>query len=135
VRIILGFSATCQAAAYSPCSISDFSLLSRIANGQEFPLMPGGLVPVDNSAAVARVDLHVNRTMNGAAVLDSRVSDPLENRIEFLLLNAETEMEYWKWFGRFVEVQSQGVVDVNRAKGANARVGPWHAEQFRKEPR
>ena len=67
--------------------------------------MPGGLVPVDDSTSVTRVDLHVNRAMNRTAVRDSGDSDPLENRIEFLLLNTEAEVEYRKWFGGFVEVQ------------------------------
>jgi hypothetical protein len=43
------------------------------------------LVPVDPAAAELRVDLHVPRTVHGAAVSDSGSLDPSENRVEILL--------------------------------------------------
>lgn len=47
--------------------------------------MPVGLIPVDDAAPVLSVDLHIDRSVRGAAVLDSSCPDPLENGIELFL--------------------------------------------------
>jgi hypothetical protein len=59
--------------------------------------MPVGLVPIDDTTPILRVDLHVLRAADGAAVLDSSRPDALENRIEFFVIDPKAEVLDRKW--------------------------------------
>jgi hypothetical protein len=67
-------------------------VLASIANGENFPLMPIGFVPVDHSSAIVGVDPHVDWTSNCAPILDSSCLDPLEDVVELFLLDTEAEV-------------------------------------------
>jgi len=71
--------------------LSSWSLrLTRIADRQHLPLMTIGFVPVDNAAAVLRVNFEVDRAMNVAAVGYSRHFDPLEDSVEVVRTHSKT---------------------------------------------
>src|SRR5215471_1317724 len=66
--------------------------LPRITNGKDFPRVTVRFAPINDLATVLCVHLHVDRTMDRAAVLDTRSPEPLENSVERLIVDAKTEM-------------------------------------------
>ena len=103
--------------------------VARVAGGQQFPDVAVGLVPVDDAAAVLGVDLHVHRTVRHAAVGDARGADAGEDRVEFVLGDAEAVVHDGKVAFGLVEVEGEAVIDIHRAERAHPGFGPGHAEQ------
>lgn len=87
--------------------------MARITDGEQLPHVSIGFVPVDDAAAMLGVDLHVDRPMRRAAVLDSSIPDPPENGVELFLTHTEAVVVSWKSFGPLVEVEGQPVIDVH----------------------
>jgi len=74
--------------------------------------MPVRLVPIDDAAAILRVDLHIFWAAHRTAKLDSGRFDALENRIKIFLIDTEAEMLDRKRSVVVDEVEGQYVVNV-----------------------
>src|SRR2546422_1393251 len=68
--------------------------MTCIADRQHFPLMTIWFVPVDDSAAVLRVNSEVDRPMNVATVRYSSCPDSLEDDVEVVLAHSKKWDEY-----------------------------------------
>ena len=84
----------------------------RIADCQNLPLVPVGLVPVDVATSKLRIDLHIHGSAYRAAILDSSRLDALENRIEFFVIDTEAEVLNGERPVVIDEVEGQSVVNV-----------------------
>jgi hypothetical protein len=80
--------------------------LTRIAHRQHFPLMTIWFIPVDDAAAVLRVNSRVDRPMNVATVRYSSRLDSLKDCVEVVLAYAKTVVNDWKGVGPFIEVDA-----------------------------
>jgi hypothetical protein len=69
-------------------------------------------VPVDDAAAVLRVDSEVDRAMNVAAVRYSSRLDSPKDSVELVLTHSKTVVNHGKGIGPFIKVKSQSIVHV-----------------------
>jgi len=67
--------------------------------------MPFRFIPVDLSAAIAAVDLSINRAAHGAAIRDARRLDAGEDLIELGFIHSEAEVLNGKWLVGFDEIE------------------------------
>ena len=69
-------------------------------------------VPVDDAAAVLRVNSEVDRPMNVATVRYSGRPDSLKDDIEVVLAHSKTVVNHGNGVGPFIKVDSQSIVQV-----------------------
>src|SRR4051812_35522086 len=69
-----------------------------VTDGENLPLMPLGLVPVDHPAAVFGVDAPVHRAAHRAPISDPGGFDAAEDRIEAGVVDPEAEVVPRKGF-------------------------------------
>lgn len=93
-----------------------FLRLPGVADRQDFPYVVIRVVPIHDPASMLCIDLHIYRTMWSTSVLDFLRLDSGENPIEFLFSHTKTIVLYREGAVRFVKVQGQSIVHVNRRK-------------------
>ena len=74
-------------------------------------------VPVDDAAAVLRVNSEVDRPMNVATVRYSSCPDSLEDDVEVIVAYSKTVVNHGNGLGPFIEVDSQSIVHIYGANG------------------
>jgi hypothetical protein len=72
-----------------------------------------GFVPVDDAAAMLRVDSHISSSVRGAAIVNSCGLDSFEDRIEFFLLYAEAVVKDRKRLCSFIKIECQPIIYVH----------------------
>ena len=88
--------------------------MPRITDRQRFPDMAVGLIPVDEAAAVLRVDRHVGSTAWCAAAGDAACLDAREDGVEFTLADAKAIVQHRKLAFGLIEVDCKAVADIDR---------------------
>src|SRR5205809_703834 len=83
-------SVRCNEGLGGTISRSNSLRMTCIADRQHFPLMTIRFVPVDDAAAVLRVNSEVDRPMNVATVRYSGRPDSLKDDIEVVLAHSKT---------------------------------------------
>src|SRR6516162_1713897 len=100
--------------------------------------MPVWFAPVDDAATMLGVDLHVDRTMRCAPVLDTHALQARDQRVELSFTHAETVVLNRKSIFCLIYVERQPFVDVHRTERTHASLCPRHSknacQQFRCRP-
>src|SRR4030095_150116 len=107
---------------------------SCIAYRKNLPLVSIGLVPIDHTASVLRIDLHVLGSVHGAAILDSGRLDALKNRVKLFFTDTEAEVLHGKRPVVIDEVEGQAVVNIHGREGPDAPFCPAHSKKFGEAP-
>ena len=87
-------------------------------------------VPVDDAAAVLRVNSEVDGPMNVASERYSRRLDSLKDDIEVVLTHSKTVVNHGKWVGPFIKVDGQSIVHLYGGERRCARFRPGNPKQF-----
>jgi hypothetical protein len=82
---------------------------------------------------MVRVDPHVGFAAGRASPADAGGVQLLHDVVELHVVDTETVVQHRKRAVVLVEVQRQAVADVHLRKGRNARLGPGHIQQCRKQ--
>lgn len=105
-------------------------VLPRVTDRQHFPLVAVGFVPVNNAAAMLRIDLAIDGAMHLATVGNPSQPDAREDGIEFIVADAKTKVNQRNGIGSFVEVERQILVDENGHKRPDTGLRPGDTEQL-----
>jgi hypothetical protein len=95
-------------------------ILTRITHRQHFPHMTIRFIPVNDAAAMLRINPEIDRSMHVTAIRNTRRFDAMKNGVEIVLAHAKTKMNRWNRISSLIEVERQSIIHKRRREWAHA---------------